>query len=89
MVDRLEQKGLIRRSTSTRDRRARVLDITDEGRVTLARIEPHVDAAQSLMLRGLTEAEAQELRRLLGKAIAACNDLSRAPMRDVASEPDV
>ena len=50
---------------------------------------PGPRAAQSLMLRGLTEAEAQELRRLLGKAIAACNDLSRAPMRDVASEPDV
>jgi hypothetical protein len=35
-------------------------------------------------LRGLTEKEAEELMRLLQKAIAAGNELSRAPLRDMA-----
>jgi hypothetical protein len=38
------------------------------------------------MMRGLTEKEAKELVRLLQKAIAAGNELSRAPLRDAATE---
>jgi hypothetical protein len=34
------------------------------------------------MLRGLTEKEGADLMRLLRKAIAAGNELSRAPLRD-------
>jgi hypothetical protein len=37
------------------------------------------------MLRGLTDREAKELVRLLQKAIAAGNELSRAPLRKAAS----
>jgi len=81
VVDRLVQKGLLLRQTSSRDRRARELMITDEGRRTLRAITPAVEAAQRIMLRGLTEKEADELKRLLRKAIAAGNDLSRAPLR--------
>jgi DNA-binding MarR family transcriptional regulator len=82
VVDRLVQKGLADRRASSRDRRAKELEITDEGRRTLRAITPAVEAAQELMLRGLTEKEANELMRLLRKAIAAGNELSRAPLRD-------
>jgi DNA-binding MarR family transcriptional regulator len=85
VVDRLVQKGLLVRRASSRDRRARELQITDEGRRTLRGITPAIEAAQRMMLRGLTEKEAAELMRLLRKAIAAANDLSRAPLRDTAS----
>jgi DNA-binding MarR family transcriptional regulator len=81
VLDRLEQKALILRNTSSKDRRARQLSITDAGIKTLEGIEPAVDAAQNAMLNGLTEAEANELQRLLKKAIAAGNELSRAPQR--------
>jgi hypothetical protein len=37
------------------------------------------------MLRGLSEKEAAELMRLLRKAIAAGNELSRAPLRNAAT----
>ncbi|WP_024514216.1 MarR family transcriptional regulator [Bradyrhizobium sp. Tv2a-2] len=84
VVDRLVQKGLVLRQTSSRDRRARELTITDAGRTTLRRITPAVEAAQQTMLRGLTETEAAELMRLLRKAIAAGNELSRAPLRENA-----
>jgi DNA-binding MarR family transcriptional regulator len=82
VVDRLVQKGLADRRASSRDRRAKELEITDEGRRTLRAITPAVEAAQELMLRGLTDKEANELMRLLRKAIAAGNELSRAPLRD-------
>ena len=83
VVDRLVQKGLVLRQASSRDRRARELRITDEGSQTLRRITPAVEAAQQIMLRGLTEKEAQELMRLLRKAIAAGNELSRAPLKQL------
>jgi len=85
VVDRLVQKGLVVRRASSRDRRARELTITEAGRRTLGGITPAVEEAQRIMLRGLTEKEAKELTRLLGKAIAAGNQLSRAPLRDAAS----
>jgi MarR family transcriptional regulator, temperature-dependent positive regulator of motility len=84
VIDRLVQKNLVSREPSSRDRRARVLTITDDGKTTLRAITPAVEAAQATMLRGLTAAESKELMRLLRKAIAAGNELSRAPLRDTA-----
>ena len=86
VIDRLAQKGLVVRQASARDRRSRELLITDEGRRTLDSITPAVEAAQRLMVRGLSDAEARELVRLMQKAIAAGNELSRAPLREGASE---
>jgi DNA-binding MarR family transcriptional regulator len=86
VVDRLVQKGLLVRHASSRDRRARELQLTDAGRKTLRAIAPAVEAAQHTLVRGLTTKEAAELMRLLRKAIAAGNELSRAPLRDVAGE---
>ena len=85
VVDRLVQKGLVARHESSRDRRARELKITDAGRRTLRGITPAVEAAQRTMLRGLSDKEAKELMRLLQKAIAAGNELSRAPLRHAAT----
>jgi DNA-binding MarR family transcriptional regulator len=85
VVDRLVQKGLAARNESSRDRRARELKITDAGRRTLRGIAPAVEAAQQILLRGLSEREATELVRLLKKAIAAGNELSRAPLRAAAT----
>ena len=85
VVDRLVQKGLLVRNASSRDRRARELRLSDEGLRTLRRVMPAVEAAQQIMLRGLTEKEARELMRLLRKAIAAGNELSRAPLKAAAA----
>ena len=85
VVDRLVTKRLITRRESRRDRRARELTITAAGRQTLRGIAPAVEAAQRTMLRGLTDREANELLRLLQKAIAAGNQLSRAPRQAEAA----
>jgi DNA-binding MarR family transcriptional regulator len=82
VVDRLVPKNLLERRASSRDRRARELEITDEGKRTLRAITPAVEEAQRLMLRGLSAKEAAELMRLMRKAIAAGNELSRAPLRE-------
>jgi MarR family transcriptional regulator, temperature-dependent positive regulator of motility len=86
VVDRLVQKGLVVRQASSTDRRAHALEITDDGRRTLGGIEPAVEAAQQIMLRGLTAGEAEALLRLLRKAIAAGNELSRAPLREASAD---
>jgi MarR family transcriptional regulator, temperature-dependent positive regulator of motility len=61
------------------------LKITEAGRRTLRGVTPAVEVAQQIMLRGLTEREAKEFMRLLQKATAAGNELSRAPLRDAAT----
>lgn len=81
VVDRLVQKCLLVRHPSSRDRRARELQITEAGKRTLRGITPAVEAAQRTMLRGLTAKEGADLMRLLRKATAAGNELSRAPLR--------
>jgi MarR family transcriptional regulator, temperature-dependent positive regulator of motility len=85
VIDRLVQKGLVARHESSRDRRARELKITEAGRRTQRGMAPAVEAAQRVLVRGLSDKEAKELVRLLQKAIAAGNELSRAPLRDAAA----
>ncbi len=82
VVDRLVEKGLVAREISAKDRRARELRITDAGTAMLKRIAPAVDETQRILLSGLREKEAAQFMKLLKKAIAALNDLSRAPMRE-------
>ena len=85
VVDRLVQKGLLQRRANDRDRRVRELLVTDEGRRILGGIEPAVEAAQRIMMRGLTSKESAEFLRLLHKVIKAGNELSRAPLREAVS----
>ncbi|GAB4524044.1 MAG: MarR family transcriptional regulator [Roseibium sp.] len=81
VVDRLVQKGFLSREVSARDRRAKVLQMTEAGRVALEKLTPAVERAQQVMLSGLEDREAAEFLRLLRKATTAVNDLSRAPLR--------
>ena len=71
VVDRLAQKGLLTRSRSKADRRARVLEMTEEGRRVIAALLPLVDALQKEVLGGLDEAEYEQFVRLAAKAAAA------------------
>ena len=82
VVDRLVQKGLVERSISDRDRRARQLRMTGKGMGVLAEMRPVVEAAQRKILQGLSADESEELLRLMRKAIDAVNDHARAPLRE-------
>jgi DNA-binding MarR family transcriptional regulator len=71
MLDRLEDKGLIRRVRSTHDRRVLQIELTDEGRKAAA-VVPHVIAdVLNAHLADLTRAEVDQLRGLLERVLAA------------------
>lgn len=88
-VDRLVAKGLVQRKISHRDRRARVLTLSPEGRELLYRIEPGVQLMQSELLDGLTDKERATFLRLLHKAVVAGNARSRAPLHlpEIPADP--
>jgi MarR family transcriptional regulator, lower aerobic nicotinate degradation pathway regulator len=79
VIDRLESRGLLRRSMSKSDARVRLVTLTDQGRELLETVMPSVNRAQERMLAPLSRAERKEFMRMLCKLVATNNDLSRAP----------
>jgi DNA-binding MarR family transcriptional regulator len=57
VIDRLEQKGWVRRVVSERDRRARELSLTAKGRRVLAALLPIVQGLQEEILQPLSAAD--------------------------------
>ncbi|MGR1582884.1 MarR family winged helix-turn-helix transcriptional regulator [Thalassobius sp. S69A] len=80
VLDRLQNKGLIERKVSPRDRRARILSLTATGRQVLETTAPIVRALQDDILSGLDSQEKDTLLSLMRKVAEAGNDLSRAPL---------
>lgn len=76
VIDRLEQKGLIKRSVSKSDRRAREVRLTNGGRKTYDDILPIVEGLQAEVLSGLDPAEQEQF---LGLAMKAINAEARDP----------
>lgn len=76
VVDRLVKKELVRREIGI-DRRARILDLTENGIKALDAVSAAIQAAQAVMLEGLELGEKDELMRLLSKAIAASDSHMR------------
>ena len=79
VIDRLEARGLVRRSLSALDARVRLITLTEEGRALLGRLMPSVMCAQRRMLEPLSKDERTEFMRMLRKLVGSNNDLSRAP----------
>lgn len=71
VIDRLEAKGLVARTVSTRDRRAREVRLTSGGQGVFEAILPIVTALQSDILPGLDEGERAMFLALAQKALAA------------------
>ncbi len=86
VVDRLEQKNLLRREIAEKDRRARNLYLQPLGEQVLAEARPVVRNVQDAILRGLSETENEQLRRLLRKALDAVGEVSRIPVRTPQTE---
>lgn len=71
VADRLEQKGLVRRTVSTRDKRARELTLTDAGEALLSAALPVVEQLQRETLPGLSDDEYRQFILLAAKAASA------------------
>ena len=69
MIDRLEQKGLVRRVPSAEDRRAANVELTAAGRA----LYPHLIAAkqtvQAQFLRGFAAKDVRTLEALLNRLL--------------------
>lgn len=70
MIDRLEQKGLIRRVRDTGDRRLTNLQITAEGEALYPKLLAAKDEVQAQFLRGFSKEEIQMLEGLLNRMVA-------------------
>jgi DNA-binding MarR family transcriptional regulator len=68
VIERLQRKGLISRDVNERDKRARILNITNEGIHMISQVEAVIEQIQQDILKMLDEEEQQTFMRLLRKA---------------------
>ena len=80
VVDRLVAKGFVARRINPKDRRARILDLTNDGKQVLAQMHPVVQKSQEALLPSMPANEKKEFIRLAAKITSAGNKLSRAPL---------
>jgi MarR family transcriptional regulator, temperature-dependent positive regulator of motility len=69
VIERLETKGLLQRTVSEQDRRARLLKLTREGAQLLAACRPVVETLQADILAPLTAKERTAFLALAQKAL--------------------
>ena len=70
MIDRLEQKGLIRRVPHPEDRRAANLELTAAGKALYPQLLAAKETVQKQFLRGFTREEVATLESLLNRLLA-------------------
>lgn len=69
VIDRLERKGWVRRVVSERDRRARELSLTPEGKRVRSALLPIVRDLQDDILRPLSGAERERFLKLARRVV--------------------
>ncbi len=81
VVRKLEERGLVGRKVSEKDKRSKPVSITDAGEAMIQLAAAAAETAQDRMLAPLTIAERQQFMRLLRKVADGNNELSRAPLK--------
>jgi DNA-binding MarR family transcriptional regulator len=69
MIDRLEEKGLLRRSRDPGDRRLVNLELTEKGNAALPRMRDSSMRVLNRFLQGFTKAEARQLESFLTRML--------------------
>ena len=69
MIDRLEQKGLLRRSPNPEDRRATNLDLTSAGKALYPQLLATKESVQARFLRGFSKDDVRVLEGLLNRML--------------------
>jgi DNA-binding MarR family transcriptional regulator len=69
MIDRLEQRGLLRRVRVADDRRTQKLELTDEGRALYPKMRASAMVVLNNLLRGFTKVEARQLEGFLKRML--------------------
>lgn len=78
LLDRLEARGLLRRSLSPTDKRVRLLSLTEEGQAVCLAAQPGVKRAQKQILAPLNAAQRQTFMELLAVLVTENHEFSRA-----------
>ena len=74
VIDRLEQKHFVERTINEKDRRARVINLTDRGRGVFQQALPIVAELQGEILDALSDDERKEFLRLTEKVVRGAKD---------------
>lgn len=83
VVGRLEERGLLRRTSGNVDRRTKRVYLTPAGAELVDEMTPDVERAQERMLDPLSDDERETLMALLEKFVDINNAFSRAPVRPI------
>jgi MarR family 2-MHQ and catechol resistance regulon transcriptional repressor len=78
-VDRLEERGLVRRGNDPQDRRTRIVSLTPEGKRRISRIFGHHKEALDRAAGGLSRSERETLVELMKKLGRCADDLFDKP----------
>lgn len=84
VLERLEAKGWIARTSSTGDRRVKLIRLTPVGRQLLQQVKPAVRRVQQRLLAPLAPADRERMVALLARLADVHNELTPAPLRLVA-----
>ena len=69
VLDRMEEKGLVRRSVAGEDARRRLITLTDKGAEQQARFAESFLASEEALVRGFSPEERETLLRLLDRIV--------------------
>jgi MarR family transcriptional regulator, lower aerobic nicotinate degradation pathway regulator len=81
VVARLEEKGFIKRSPCSTDKRLKLVSLTTRGATLLKKMHAPVQRAHDRTLEALPPASRVTLKLLLKQLVDAQNDYGRAPLR--------
>ena len=76
ILDKLQKKGIIRREASPDDRRAFIVNLTDEGRILRERLLPIASKTGEDVFMGVSSEEQRLLKGLLNKICANIDTIS-------------
>jgi DNA-binding MarR family transcriptional regulator len=86
VLERLEQKGWIRRTPSVQDKRVKLVQLSPEGTKLLRQVHPAVRRVQERLLAPLSAKDQTTLVRLLSQLADVHNEVTPAPLRTAARD---
>ena len=69
ILDRMEEKGLLRRTVSETDARRRMIELTEKGIDKQETLRYKFEEAEKLMTKGLSDEELEQLHKLLSRVM--------------------
>lgn len=80
VISRLEQRKLVRRRPSSKDKRMKIATLTEVGKALLTRVEASAERAHERTLAPLSPEVREEFLKNMAVLVEANNDISRSPV---------